>query len=103
VLTLNTLLKASNAIPAKPGSNGLPLALAALAILFIPFQSRPRKKVARLVGVVLTISALQAVSGCANAWYTANAVTAGTYQIPVVATDVNQNSHTATLIVIVNP
>jgi hypothetical protein len=46
---------------------------------------------------------MQAVMGCTNTWYTAEYVAPGTYQLPITATDVNHNSQTATLTIVVTP
>ena len=102
-LTLNTLLKASNTTPARPGSRELPVIFTALLLGLIPFRRSQRNKLTRLFGLGLLIVALQAITGCTNSWYTANTVAPGTYQIPVTATDVNHNAQTATLTVMVTP
>jgi hypothetical protein len=100
-LTLNTLLKALNTIPTKPGSRELPTIFTAIVLLSVPLSLSRRKKLTRFLGLALLIVALQAITGCTNAWYTAEAVAPGTYQLPVTATDVNHNSQTATVTVIV--
>jgi len=102
-LRLNTVLKASNIIPVKPGSKELPVVFTALILSLVPLRSWRRNKLARLLGFALLIVTLQAITGCTNAWYTGNAVAPGTYQIPVTATDVNHNSQTATLTVLITP
>jgi len=99
-LTLNTLLKASNTTPAKPGSRELPV-FTAFLLLLVPFSLSRRNKLTRLLGLALLAVALQAITGCTNAWYTASIVASGTYQLPVTATDINHNSQTATLTVTV--
>ena len=102
-LTLNTLLKASNTVPAKPGSKELPVVFTAFVLLLVPFGFSRRNKLARFLGVALMVVALQGITGCTNAWYTASVVASGTYQLPVTATDVNHNSQTATVTVTVTP
>ena len=100
-LTINTLLKASTRAPNRPGSRELPAALATLALLLIP--ARRRRNLSRLLGLALLAFALQTTTGCTNSWYTASAVAPGTYQLPVIATDVNHNTQTATLSITVTP
>ena len=100
-LALNTLLKSSNTLPAWPGSKAVSVVFAAFMVWLIPLRSSRHKRLARLLGVALLVVALQAITGCTNQWYIGNAVAAGTYQLPVTATDVNHNSQTATLTVVV--
>lgn len=102
--SLNTLLKSTGAshIPTRPGSRTLPEVLAALA-LFIPLGLSRRKNLSRLLGLALLAIALQTTTGCTNAWYTAATVAPGTYQLPIIATDVNHNTQTATLTITVTP
>jgi hypothetical protein len=42
---------------------------------------------------------LQSLTGCVNAWYELELVTPGAYQVPITATDLNQNTQTAILTV----
>lgn len=100
-LTIDTLLKASTRVPNRPGSRELPVALATFALLLIP--ARRRRPLARLLGLALLACALQTITGCTNSWYTAAAVAPGTYQLPVIATDINHNAQTATLTITVTP
>jgi hypothetical protein len=102
-LTLNTLLKASNTAPALPGSRTLPVILTALVLWLIPSSRSQRTKLTRLLGLALLAITLQTITGCTNAWYTAKFVSPGTYQLPIIATDSNHVSQTATLTVIVTP
>lgn len=99
-LTLNTLLRTASRAPSRPSSRELPVALAAFALLLIPSR---RRILPRLLSVALLAVALHTVTGCTNTWYTAASVAPGTYQVPVIATDVNHNSQTATLTVTVTP
>ena len=73
----------------------------AFTLLLVPFSFSRSKKLTRLLGLALSIFALQAITGCTNTWYTANAVAPGTYHVPVTATDVNQNTQTTMLTVVV--
>jgi hypothetical protein len=102
-LTLNTLLNAENVVPARPGTRELPAVLAAVLLFFVPLGIARRNRIGRLVGLALCAVALGAMTGCTNAWHTENSVAAGTYQVGVTATDVNHNSQTATLTVVVTP
>jgi hypothetical protein len=102
-LTLKTLLKASSDVPRRPGARVMPEIFTALALMMIPLSFSKRKKLARMACVALLLVALPAINGCTNAWYTAEVVAPGTYSLLVTATDVNHNSQTATLTVIVTP
>ncbi|HEV2578216.1 MAG TPA: FG-GAP-like repeat-containing protein [Acidobacteriaceae bacterium] len=105
-LSLNTLLKSSGSvsdIPTRPGSRALPAVFAAFALLFVPLGWARRKNLTRLLSLALLALALQTTTGCTNAWYTAATVAPGTYQIPVIATDVNHNTQTATLTITITP
>ena len=57
----------------------------------------------RVLGLVVALVVMQAMVGCTNAWFTGNVVTVGTYTVPVTATDVNHNTQTAVLTVVVTP
>lgn len=102
-LTINTLLKSASRGPNKPGSRSLPATFAAFALFFIPLGIARRKHLRGVLLFALLAFALQTITGCTNAWYTAAAVAPGTYQVPVIATDTNHNSQTATLTVTVTP
>jgi hypothetical protein len=102
-LSIKTLFKAANAVPTRPSSKELPVVFAAITLLFVPFALRRRKTFTRLLTLALAIVALQTITGCTNSFYIADFVAAGTYQLPVTATDANNNSQTATLTVVVTP
>ena len=102
-LTINTLLKSASRGPNKPGSRSLPATFAAFALLFIPLGVARRRNLRGVLAFALLAFALQTTTGCTNSWYTAAAVAPGTYQVPVIATDTNHNSQTATLTVTVTP
>jgi hypothetical protein len=102
-LTLETLLKSSNRVPVRPRSGGSSLEFAAATLVLLPLGLWRRNTVGRLVGLVLVTSVLGVGTGCTNAWHRGEVVAAGTYQIPVTATDVRGNAQTATLTVVVKP
>lgn len=102
-LTLSTLLISSNAVPARPGTKGPPIVLAGIMFLLMPFSLRRRGAFRLCITLILLLGGLQAITGCTNSWYTGNVISAGTYQLLVTATDVNQNRESATLTVIVTP
>ncbi|HEX5282490.1 MAG TPA: Ig-like domain repeat protein [Bryocella sp.] len=105
-LSLNTLLKSATAVnrtPTRPGSRALPAVFAAFALLFVPLGLSRRRKITRLLSFALLAFALQTTTGCTNAWYTAATVAPGTYELPVIATDANHNTQTATLTITVAP
>lgn len=102
-LTLNTWLRASTKTPATPGTQELPVIFTAFTLLLVPFSFARRSNITRLLGLTLLAVALQATTGCTNAWYTAATVAPGTYQLPVTATDLNHDSQTAMLTLIVKP
>ena len=103
-LTLDTLVKkASNAMPVRPGSREAPIVFVAGMLMLLPLGFARRNKLMRLLGVAALAVTMQAVMGCTNSWYTAEDVAPGTYQLPITATDVNHNSQTATLTIVVTP
>ncbi len=102
MLTLNTLLKTANTVRPQSVRTRLPVAFAALLLVFLPSKWTRRSKLSRLLFVALLGITLHVISGCTNAFYIGNTVASGTYQLPVTATDINHTSHTATLTVIVN-
>jgi hypothetical protein len=102
-LTLKTLLQANNSIPRRPGSQEVPMVLSALLLALVPLRSSRRRGFARLLPITLLLVSLQAFTGCTTAWYAGEVVSAGTYQLPITATDLNGNTQTASLTVIVTP
>jgi hypothetical protein len=102
-LSLSTFLKTTSYQPAR-GSRETPLVLSAGALLLLlPFGRGSGKHGLRLLGLGFALVLLQGLTGCTNSYYTANLVAAGTYNIPITATDSNGNSQTATLTVVVTP
>jgi len=102
-LTLTTLMKAENTVPTRPGSRKLPVVFSVFLLALVPLGLAKHRKLTRILGIALLLLSLQAITGCTNAWYTGEVVASGTYQLPITATDVNGNSQTATLTVIVTP
>ena len=102
-LTLKTLLKAANELPPRPGFNERSILCATALLCFLPLGLLRRNRLTRLLSVAVLFITLQAVTGCSNTWYSANAVAVGTYQVAITATDVNHNRQTAVLTVTVTP
>lgn len=100
-LTLNTLQKVSSAGSSRPLSRDVSGVLAAAALLLLPLGAVRRKTFARLLGLLLFTFSLQMLTGCTNSWYIAKTVAPGTYKLDVTATDINHNSQTATLTVVI--
>jgi hypothetical protein len=104
VLTLNTAARAAAAHPHRPRPRALPIAFAAgLLLLLLPrrrqLAARRKTPAARLLTLLLAAIVLQSLTGCVNAWYELELVTPGAYQVPITATDLNQNTQTAILTV----
>jgi hypothetical protein len=100
---INTILKSANDPPQQPGSRTLPTILAASALLLLPVSFTRRKRIARLLTMLAFAALLQTLTGCTNLYYLVHSVEAGTYQIPITATDANHNSQTATLTLTITP
>ena len=103
-LLLNTAV-AANTIPdrpgSKPGTKSWPLALSALLLLPLSL-SRSRRLRLTLITVFAAVL-LQTLTGCTTIRVPFDLAPAGTYQVPVTATDSNGNQHAATLTVVVTP
>ncbi len=102
-ITINTLLRAQSTAPLKPGSRQGPALMAACLLSLLPLSFTRRRQFARMLRGAVLLVALLPLTGCTNSWYSANTVAAGTYQLPVTATDVHGNSQSATLTVVVTP
>jgi hypothetical protein len=103
VLNINTILKSANNPPQQPGSRTLPTIFAASALLLLPVAFTRRKRFARLLALLAFAAMLQTLTGCTNLYYLVHSVEAGTYQIPITATDANHNSQSTTLTLTVTP
>jgi hypothetical protein len=57
----------------------------------------------RLFGVLLAAALLQTLTGCTNTWHVGSLAAPGTYQLPITATDVNNQSKTANLTIVITP
>jgi Bacterial Ig-like domain (group 3)/FG-GAP-like repeat len=101
-LLLNTYALVSNASPPAQNSRKWP-ALAAVFLLPALTAIGRRRNWRRLLGVLLAVATLQIFTGCANTWHEGNLATPGTYQLSITATDVNNNSQTATLTIVITP
>jgi hypothetical protein len=97
-LQITTAMRVRNEVPTRPGSRTLPIAFAAL-LLLLPL-GRNKRPITRLT-LALAFVALQSITGCTNSYYTEPTVAAGTYQIPITATDPNHNTQTTTLTITV--
>ena len=76
--------------------------MAALALL--PWAGgHRRRRMARVLMALLAAVALSGTTGCVNDWYTRHTVAAGTYTLPVVATDSHGVSQTANLTLTITP
>jgi hypothetical protein len=91
-LTLNTRQIVS--AERRPGAGW---GVVAAGILLMPLVRRRRRIVAILCAAML----LQAATGCTNNWFVDHFVAAGTYQLPITATDGNGEAQSATLTVVV--
>jgi hypothetical protein len=100
---INTILKSANTTPQRPGARLLPTIFAATTILLFPVAFARRKRFARLLTLLAFAALLQTLTGCTNLYYLVHSVEAGTYQIPITATDANQHSQTATLTLTITP
>lgn len=75
-----------------------------LSLLLLPSASSDRRRrLTRALMLVLAAVALTSTTGCLNEWYTRHTVGAGTYDLPVTATDQNGTAHTANLTLTVTP
>jgi hypothetical protein len=102
-LLLNTYALTSNASPPAQNSRKWP-ALAAVFLLpaLTVFGKRSNRR-HRLFGVLLAAALLQILTGCTNTWHEGNLAAPGTYQLPITATDVNNNTQTANLTIVIKP
>ncbi len=105
-LTLNTAAKTASASvhsPPRPSTRLVPSIFAATVAILLPFGAVRRKRLARIYGLALAGLVIQGLVGCTNRYYEVNLVSPGTYQVPITATDSNQNSATSNLTVVVEP
>ncbi len=99
-LTLITGTRAANAAPTRPSSHVSPLVFAAVGLLLLPICGTRRRRFSRLIVLTLAAIPLGGLTACTNSYF--NVVVPGTYQLPVTATDINHNTKTATLTIIVS-
>jgi hypothetical protein len=99
-LTLITGTRAANAAPTRPSSHVRPLVFAAVGLLLLPICGTRRRRFSRLIVLTLAAIPLGGLTACTNSYF--NVVVPGTYQLPVTATDINHNTKTATLTIIVS-
>jgi hypothetical protein len=114
-LTLHTLQVVRNEAPGLRGSHpsrteramdGVPRRrwpAVGLASVLLILALGKRRRMARVLGVLLVGVAVQALSGCDTAWYRDEVVSPGSYVVTVTATDVNGNSQSATVTVVITP
>ena len=99
-LTLITGTRAANAAPTRPSSHVSPLVFAAVGLLLLPICGTRRRRFSRAIVLTLAAIPLGGLTACTNSYF--NVVVPGTYQLPVTATDINHNTKTATLTIIVS-
>jgi hypothetical protein len=101
-LLLNSYALTSNTSPPAQNSRKWP---ALAAVFLLPALTAFGKRLNRrhLLGVLLAAALLQIFTGCTNTWHEGNLAAPGTYQLPITATDVNNNSQTATLTIVITP
>jgi hypothetical protein len=101
-LLLNSYALTSNTSPPAQNSRKWP---ALAAVFLLPALTGFGKRLNRrhLLGVLLAAALLQIFTGCTNTWHEGNLAAPGTYQLPITATDVNNNSQTATLTIVITP
>jgi len=99
--TLQTSMLAANSIPQRPGSRTAPITLCALLMLLPLALRRSRLRSLLIIGAAVIF--LQTLTGCTTIRTPFEFVAGGTYQIPITATDVNKNTSTQTLTLIVTP
>ena len=99
-MTLTTRTSAANAAPTRPSSHAGPLVFAAVGLLLLPTCGTGRRRFSRLIVLTLAAIPLGGLTACTNSYF--NVVVPGTYQLPVTATDINHNTKTATLTIIVS-
>jgi len=100
--TLQTSMLAANSLPQRPGSRTAPIPLCAL-LMVLPLALRRRSRLRSLLVVGAAAIFLQTLTGCTMIRTPFEFVAAGTYQVPITATDANKNTSTQTLTVVITP
>jgi len=100
--TLQTSALAANTVPSRPGSRTVPITLCTLLVL-LPLALRKRNRMRSLLMLCATAVLFQALTGCTMIRIPFHLVASGSYQIPITATDANNNTQTQTLTVVVTP
>ncbi|MGA7159216.1 MAG: hypothetical protein WBY53_20390 [Acidobacteriaceae bacterium] len=97
----NTKFFIAKAKRGEPGSHWPVVSLTALVFLSLPFGLGARKRFRHTLCVMAMVALLGSVIGCTDTFYPLNSTAPGPYQIPLTATDSNQNSQTVMLVVVV--
>jgi hypothetical protein len=101
-LLLNAYAVASNASEPAHNSRKWP-ALASVFLLPALTAIGKRRNRRHLIGAILAAALLQILTGCTNTWHEGNLAAPGTYKLLITATDVNNNSQTANLTLVIKP
>jgi hypothetical protein len=102
MFTLQTSALAANTVPSRPGSRTVPITLCTLLVL-LPLALRKRNRMRNLLMLCATAVLFQALTGCTMIRIPFHLVASGSYQIPITATDANNNTQTQTLTIVVTP
>ena len=102
-LLLNTYALTSNASPPAQNSRKWPALAAVFLLPALTVFGKRRNRRHHLFGVLLAAALLQILTGCTNTWHEGNLAAPGTYQLPITATDVNNNTQTANLTIVIKP
>ena len=99
-LSLTTAFFAANDPPGLPGPSRVLLAMGTILLISIPLR---RRRFFKVLGLCFAFLLLPSIGGCGGDVTSTQFIPPGTYQIPVTATDLNGNSQTATLNLVITP
>ncbi|MGI4829094.1 MAG: Ig-like domain repeat protein [Janthinobacterium lividum] len=101
LLLTTSSVSAKTLIPARPGSRSTPLIFSAMFLL--PLGLVRSRRLRSLLCLCCAAVLLQTLSGCTTIRTPFNLVAAGTYRIPITATDATGHSQAATLTLVITP
>jgi hypothetical protein len=97
-LSIKTAAVAANDAPGLPGSSRVLLAIGTIFLISMPLRSR---RFFKILSVCAALLLLPSMGGCGGDVTSNQFIPPGTYPIPVTATDVNGNSQTAILSLVI--